>query len=146
MAWGGGQQAPAAGGAAHVRPPAPIVGPQPPALRQPSASVAGVHWLCVAFFAAGVACSDHRLTFAVGNAALAVILPDSGLRTAAGTFRTGPKPPLALATAGVADAPPLFDVAFVVDGGTPLAESCGCDALPAPAGRVGLVGLRPIAG
>ncbi len=49
----------------------------------------------------GVEFSDFRLAFWVGNAALAVILLDGGLRTALGTFRTGLKPALGLATAGV---------------------------------------------
>lgn len=49
----------------------------------------------------GLAFDDHRLVFWVGNAALAVILLDGGLQTTLGTFRTGLKPALALATAGV---------------------------------------------
>lgn len=49
----------------------------------------------------GVEFDDFRLAFWVGNAALAVILLDGGLRTALGTFRTGLKPALGLATVGV---------------------------------------------
>lgn len=45
--------------------------------------------------------NDHRLSFVVGNIALAVILMDGGLRTRFATFRTGLKPSLWLATAGV---------------------------------------------
>ncbi|MCU0969685.1 MAG: potassium/proton antiporter [Rubrivivax sp.] len=44
---------------------------------------------------------DHRLSFWVGNVALAIILLDGGLRTALATFRTGLKPAALLATAGV---------------------------------------------
>ncbi|TFY96802.1 potassium/proton antiporter [Ramlibacter rhizophilus] len=46
--------------------------------------------------------NDFVLSFWVGNAALAVILLDGGLRTAFSTFRTGLKPSLLLATLGVA--------------------------------------------
>jgi potassium/hydrogen antiporter len=45
---------------------------------------------------------DFSLAFWVGNAALAVILLDGGLRTSYSTFRTGLKPSLLLATLGVA--------------------------------------------
>jgi len=44
---------------------------------------------------------DHRLSFWVGNVALAVILLDGGLRTGFATFRTGLKPASVLATLGV---------------------------------------------
>jgi cell volume regulation protein A len=44
---------------------------------------------------------DFRLSFWVGNLALAVILLDGGLRTAFSTFRTGLKPASLLATLGV---------------------------------------------
>jgi len=44
---------------------------------------------------------DHRLSFWVGNLALAVILLDGGLRTAFSSFRTGLKPASLLATVGV---------------------------------------------
>lgn len=44
---------------------------------------------------------DYRLSFWVGNLALAVILLDGGLRTAYSTFRTGLKPASLLATVGV---------------------------------------------
>jgi potassium/hydrogen antiporter len=44
---------------------------------------------------------DHRLSFWVGNLALAIILLDGGLRTAFATFRTGLKPASLLATLGV---------------------------------------------
>jgi cell volume regulation protein A len=44
---------------------------------------------------------DFRLSFWVGNVALAVILLDGGLRTSFATFRTGLKPSLLLATLGV---------------------------------------------
>lgn len=49
----------------------------------------------------GYVFNDHRLSFVVGNIALAVILMDGGLRTRFATFRTGLKPSLWLATAGV---------------------------------------------
>lgn len=45
---------------------------------------------------------DFRLSFVVGNVALAVILLDGGLRTRMQTFRTGLKPSVWLATVGVA--------------------------------------------
>ncbi|HSM21546.1 MAG TPA: cation:proton antiporter, partial [Rubrivivax sp.] len=44
---------------------------------------------------------DFRLSFWVGNLALAVILLDGGLRTAYSTFRTGLRPASLLATVGV---------------------------------------------
>lgn len=49
----------------------------------------------------GLAFDDFGLSFWVGNVALAVILLDGGLRTEYGTFRTGLKPSLLLATLGV---------------------------------------------
>ena len=49
----------------------------------------------------GLRFDDFRLVFWVGNAALAVILLDGGLRTAPSTFRTGLKPAVGLATIGV---------------------------------------------
>ena len=49
----------------------------------------------------GLRFEDFGLVFWVGNAALAVILLDGGLRTSVGTFRTGLKPALLLATLGV---------------------------------------------
>ncbi|NYG33231.1 potassium/proton antiporter [Sphaerotilus montanus] len=49
----------------------------------------------------GVRFDDVRLSFWVGNVALAVILLDGGLRTSFATFRTGLRPALLLATAGV---------------------------------------------
>lgn len=45
--------------------------------------------------------NDFQLSFVVGNVALAVILLDGGLRTRLTTFRTGLRPSLWLATAGV---------------------------------------------
>ncbi|MCB2018131.1 MAG: potassium/proton antiporter [Hydrogenophaga sp.] len=49
----------------------------------------------------GLEFDDFRLSFWVGNVALAVILLDGGLRTDFDTFRTGLKPSLLLATLGV---------------------------------------------
>ncbi|MCU0926263.1 MAG: potassium/proton antiporter [Hydrogenophaga sp.] len=49
----------------------------------------------------GLVFDDFRLSFWVGNVALAVILLDGGLRTEFNTFRTGLKPSLLLATVGV---------------------------------------------
>lgn len=49
----------------------------------------------------GLVFDDFGLSFWVGNVALAVILLDGGLRTEYGTFRTGLKPSLLLATLGV---------------------------------------------
>jgi potassium/hydrogen antiporter len=50
----------------------------------------------------GYVFNDVRLSFWVGNVALAVILLDGGLRTAFSTFRTGLRPASVLATLGVA--------------------------------------------
>ena len=49
----------------------------------------------------GLVFNDFRLSFWVGNVALAVILLDGGLRTDMRTFRTGLRPSLLLATLGV---------------------------------------------
>jgi cell volume regulation protein A len=49
----------------------------------------------------GYAFDDARLSFWVGNLALAVILLDGGLRTAYATFRTGLRPAALLASVGV---------------------------------------------
>jgi potassium/hydrogen antiporter len=49
----------------------------------------------------GIRFDDARLSFWVGNVALAVILLDGGLRTAYATFRTGLRPAAVLATVGV---------------------------------------------
>lgn len=49
----------------------------------------------------GLVFDDFRLSFWVGNVALAVILLDGGLRTQMSTFRTGLRPSLLLATLGV---------------------------------------------
>lgn len=49
----------------------------------------------------GLVFNDFKLSFWVGNVALAVILLDGGLRTEFSTFRTGLKPALWLATVGV---------------------------------------------
>ena len=49
----------------------------------------------------GLVFNDFRLSFWVGNVALAVILLDGGLRTDFITFRTGLRPAAVLATVGV---------------------------------------------
>lgn len=49
----------------------------------------------------GFVFDDYRLSFWVGNVALAIILLDGGLRTAYATFRTGLRPAAVLATLGV---------------------------------------------
>jgi cell volume regulation protein A len=49
----------------------------------------------------GYSFDDFRLSFWVGNLALAIILLDGGLRTPFSTFRTGLKPASVLATVGV---------------------------------------------
>ena len=49
----------------------------------------------------GLVFDDFRMSFWVGNVALAVILLDGGLRTQMRTFRTGLRPSLLLATLGV---------------------------------------------
>lgn len=49
----------------------------------------------------GIVFDDFRLSFWVGNVALAVILLDGGLRTDIHTFRTGLRPAALLATLGV---------------------------------------------
>ena len=49
----------------------------------------------------GIRFDDARISFWVGNVALAIILLDGGLRTAYATFRTGLRPASVLATVGV---------------------------------------------
>ena len=60
---------------------------------------------------------DFRLSFWVGNLALAVILLDGGLRTAYSTFRTGLKPAALLATIGVAISAAITGLAGVLFAG-----------------------------
>lgn len=62
----------------------------------------------------GIAFDDFGLSFWVGNAALAVILLDGGLRTRFETFRTGLKPAFGLATLGVLVSAALTGVAATV--------------------------------
>lgn len=49
----------------------------------------------------GIVFEDYRLSFLVGNLALAIILLDGGLRTRMQTFRVALKPSVALASVGV---------------------------------------------
>lgn len=58
--------------------------------------------------------NDFGLSFWVGNVALAVILLDGGLRTSFTTFRTGLKPSMVLATAGVAISAAITGLAATV--------------------------------
>ncbi len=60
---------------------------------------------------------DFRLSFWVGNLALAVILLDGGLRTSFSTFRTGLRPAALLATVGVLLCAGITAVAGVLIGG-----------------------------
>ena len=62
----------------------------------------------------GVRFDDYRLSFWVGNLALAVILLDGGLRTAFATFRTGLRPASLLASVGVVVCAGITAVAGVV--------------------------------
>ena len=57
---------------------------------------------------------DYRLSFWVGNLALAVILLDGGLRTAFATFRTGLRPASLLASVGVVVCAAITAVAGVL--------------------------------
>ena len=57
---------------------------------------------------------DYRLSFWVGNLALAIILLDGGLRTAFATFRTGLRPASVLASVGVVVCATITAVAGVV--------------------------------
>jgi cell volume regulation protein A len=57
---------------------------------------------------------DYRLSFWVGNLALAVILLDGGLRTAVATFRTGLRPAALLASVGVVVCAAITAVAGVL--------------------------------
>lgn len=58
--------------------------------------------------------NDYKLSFWVGNLALAVILLDGGLRTTFGRFRTGLRPASVLATLGVLVCAAITAVAGVV--------------------------------
>lgn len=75
----------------------------------------------------GVVFNDFRLSFWVGNVALAVILLDGGLRTHHSTFRTGMKPAAWLATLGVVLCAGLTGVAayWLLDLDWPLALLLG---------------------
>ena len=57
---------------------------------------------------------DHKLSFWVGNFALAIILLDGGMRTTLATFRTGLRPASVLATLGVVVCAAITAVAGVV--------------------------------
>ncbi len=57
---------------------------------------------------------DYKLSFWVGNVALAIILLDGGLRTSFATFRTGLRPASVLASLGVAVCASITAVAGVV--------------------------------
>jgi len=67
----------------------------------------------------GIAFADFELSFWVGNAALAVILLDGGLRTRFATFRTGLKPAFGLALFGVLISAAITGVAATLLLGVP---------------------------
>ncbi|MDZ7939042.1 MAG: potassium/proton antiporter [Rhodoferax sp.] len=76
-------------------------------------------FLCAGIFAGedglgGYRFDDYKLSFWVGNLALAIILLDGGLRTTFSTFRTGLRPASVLATLGVLVCAAITAVAGVV--------------------------------
>lgn len=75
----------------------------------------------------GLRFDDFRLSFWVGNVALAVILLDGGLRTELSTFRTGLRPSILLATVGVVICAGLTGVAahWLLDLSWPMALLVG---------------------
>jgi len=84
---------------------------------------------------------DFRLSFWVGNLALAVILLDGGLRTSISTFRTGLKPAMLLASLGVVVCAGITALASAVAAGSgaPLPDAASAENWMAQAQAAALI-------